>query len=401
MLLGGIIAEFNPFHNGHKYLIEKAREDGCTHIVCVMSGNFVQRGDVAIASKWARAKAAVSGGADLIVELPTPFALSSAQDFARGGVSVLDSMSCVDRLYFGSECGELSLLFQTANAMGTEEYGELVQHFLQSGISYPAACEKAVNRIIGKDSKSVLRSPNDTLASSYICALKNASSRIEPKAVKRVASEHDRFGQYGNFASAAYIRQILLSKGFNGDAELLMPKESAEILKDEFSCGKAPCILEKLQTSILSKLRSMTAEDFKEIPGVSEGLHNRLYSKVRKATGIDSLIEEAETKRYTYSRIRRIVLLSYLSLTKDYVPESAPYIRVLALNERGREILKECKKKACVPIITKAASALRLEDGFAKRLFDKECEMTDKFFLSSPKIMPCGAELTEKIIGQK
>lgn len=396
MKIAGVVAEYNPFHNGHKYQIEQMRKNGVTHVVAVMSGNFVQRGEFAIASKWLRAKTAVMNGVDLVVELPSPYALLSAQGFAQSAVYILNALGCVDELFFGCECGDVDRITKISSAMLTDEFSLKLSLALSGGISYPSAVEKAVCEIIGEEYQGELKSPNNLLATEYVKALIEMHSKIEPKAIERVGVLHDSDTANGEFMSASAIRKNLINQGVETVNDFVPESAYKEILS-EITNGKLPCDHSKLELAFLTKLRALKPEDFRKIPDVSEGLENRISDAVKSSCSVNEIIEKIKTKRYTHSRIRRIILRSFLGLTSEYSTPNPPYARVLALNERGREIIKKAKNNSLIPIITKSAHIPKLDDNFAKMIFSKENELTDIFSLSYPEISPCGAEFTENL----
>lgn len=396
MKIAGVVAEYNPFHNGHRYQVEQMRKNGATHTIAVMSGNFVQRGEFAIASKWMRAKAAVMNGIDLVIELPSPYALLSAQGFAHSAVHILNSLGCVDELYFGCECGDIEMIKSISKAMLCDEFSQSLSDFLSDGISYPTAVEKAVCKLCGDGYNNELKSPNNLLSVEYVNALSRLGSKIEPRAVERVGVEHDSEGSNGKFMSASAIRQSLVNQGIESVFNFV-PECAHEVIRLEAKGGKLPCDFARLELAFLAKLRTLSTDDFRKIPDVSEGLEYRISDAVKSSKSVAEIIEKIKTKRYTHSRIRRIILRSFLGLTADFSAPPPPYARILALNENGREIIKKAKKTASIPIITKSAHIMRLDDEFARKLFAKENELTDIFSLCYPEIMPCGGEFTENL----
>ncbi|MBR5273558.1 MAG: nucleotidyltransferase [Clostridia bacterium] len=396
MKIAGVVAEYNPFHNGHKYQIEQMRKNGVTHVVAVMSGNFVQRGDFAITSKWERAQSAVMNGVDLVIELPSPYALSSAQGFAQSATYILTALGCVDEIYFGCECGDVEIIKKIAESMLSKEYPRRLTASLDEGISYPAACEKAVREILADKYNDELKFPNNLLATEYVKALMEYDSKITPCAIKRVGSMHDSADANGQFASASAIRQTLINQGVDGIRDYV-PISTFKLLSRSQSLGKSPCDLTRLERAFLSKLRALSPADFKDIPDVSEGLENRIADAVKTSLTLEELYEKVKTKRYTHSRIRRIILRTFLGITSRYSASPPPYARILACNVKGRQIIKKAKKITTIPIITKPAHILRMSNPFAKRLFEKENELTDIFSLSSPVPQPCALELTENL----
>lgn len=386
----GIISEFNPFHNGHKYLIDCVKNEGDS-VVCVMSGNFVQRGEPAVADKRIRAKAALLCGADLIIELPVAFSAAGAQTFARGGVKLLDSLGTVDTIAFGSECGKLSDLEKAVNALENKAVYSKISDLMQTGITFAAAREKAVEKIYGGETANILKNPNDILAVEYISALKVLKSEIKPCAVKREGASHDGAESDGAFASAALIRKMMQ----NGeDISKYMPQKAFEVFQSAVNNGYLPADYKKLDTAVLAFLRKSSPEDFKGIPDVSEGIENRIIAASRTADTLSEVFDGAKTKRYTHARIRRIVLCGFLRIKNTYIECGMPYIHILGFNDRGRALLHSAAEKSTLPIAVRNSDFSRLGD-IANMNFKLECTATDIFNLTLPKIRPCGTEMTD------
>lgn len=376
MKIAGVTAEYNPFHSGHEYQLKRTRESGATHIVAVMSGNFVQRGDVAIMNKWARAKAALLSGADLIVELPLPWAMSRAQTFAQGSIGIFNGMGCIDMLAFGSECGDANLLTSAVKAADDGEVLEYMRELLDKGSTFAAARSKAVRNFYPDKVASVLENANDTLAVEYLRASMELGMDVEILPVQRVGALHDG-GVSGNTASASFIRSSLKA---GDDALCFMPQPAKEIFVQERNKGHAPVFIDALELAILAKLRTMTSDELKQVPDVSEGLENRILSSAKTAKTLDELYSLSKTKRYTHARIRRIVLSAYLGIRDNITVGGVPYIRVLGMNERGREILRVCKESATMPIVMRSRDFMSL-DSRAKQVFLTECKATDIYSL--------------------
>ncbi len=391
MNIYGIIAEFNPFHNGHKYLLDKAKESSDSAAVVVMSGNFIQRGEPAILEKHQRAKAALMCGADLIIELPVAFSVSGAQTFARGGVKLLSSLGSVNTLLFGSESGDTSRLSKTAEILNDSKVHNKIYELVKTGVTFAAAREGAVRNIYGGDCADVLKYPNDNLAVEYICALNALRSKIKPEAVRRKGVSHDALQTDGGFASASFIREKIMN---GGSAEGLLPAASYKIFKENLEKGFAPADYKKLDIAVLAFLRKATREDFINVPDVSEGIENRILGGARNARTLNEAFDNAKTKRYTHARIRRIVLCAFLGLRKTDAASGMPYLRVLGFSQKGRGILHEAKKTASLPIVMRACDIQSLDET-AKRAFYLESTATDIFNLALPEIRPCGTEMTE------
>ena len=361
MKTAGIIAEYNPFHSGHKYQLDEIKKS-CHAIVAVMSGSFVQRGDVAITDKWTRAKAAVINGCDLVLELPVCYSLSSAADFAHGGVSLLDKLGIIDRLYFSAECGNTEQLINAARILSNEpaEISARVKEFVSEGMSYPAAYTKAWDDVIDAD---ILTKPNNILALEYIKTIINLNSRIEPLAIKRIGAEHDGVPS-GNIASASHIRG-LISQG--EDYSAYVPEAAYKI----YQSAEMTYDISRLDGFITGTLRTVPL--IRIAAHSPEGLENRIRAAAAEHYGFDAICGAVKSKRYTLSRIRRIVLSAALDLPKSIAPS---YARVLAMNETGKSLLKEIKKKSDIEIITKTAAYNKGDE-----MFDADIRATDIFSL--------------------
>lgn len=389
----GVIAEFNPFHNGHKFFLDQLKGEGNTVTVC-MSESFVQRGESAICSPYARTKMALECGADLILSLPLPFATSGAEKFAVGGVSVLGSLGVIDALAFGSETGNAESLIKCVDCLNSEEFKKSLENSLTSGDSFPKIRQRVVTELTCEAVGSVLSSPNDILAVEYIKAVKQLGFDISFNPIKRKSVDHDSSSVIDNICSASHLRKVVKNEK---EFKSLMPQESFDILLDEISKSKAPGDFEKLNVAMLSKLRGMSVYDFMNLPDVSEGLENRIYSAVRECTDIAGILEKVKTKRYTYSRIKRILLCAFLGIKKTDIQKGAPYIRVLGFNKNGAELLRLAKEKSVLPIVTKSSDVKNLGE-YAKRVYALECFGRDMFSLTLPEPDECGKVMTDKII---
>jgi len=372
----GIICEYNPFHKGHLGHIEETRQitGGDIAVVCVMSGNFVQRGDFAIFNKHARAEMAISCGADLVVELPTPYALQSAEGFAKAGVSILDNLGICDFISFGSESGDINALNDAADAIISEEAQIQTREWLEKGISYAAAQQKAADTILGERSE-IFRSPNNVLGIEYLKALKKSGSEMEPVTVKRKGGEHDSDTGY----SATALRKSFLSGSLPAS---LMPDAALSICKEEIVSGRGPVSIKLAESAILSRLRSI--KNYSDVPGTSEGLEKRFKRFVSSEPSVAAILTGVKTKRYTMSRLRRMLICAALGLKTGDVRSNPPYARVLAMNTTGMKLLAKSREKSKLPIITKPASVYKLNKASVE-LFELEAAVTDFYVLSYPK----------------
>ena len=366
----GIISEYNPFHSGHRYQLDQVRKtfgEDCA-IVCAMSGNWVQRGDAAITDKWARAEMALHGGADLVLEIPTLWAASSAETFARGGVSILDATGVVDTLCFGSEAGQVEPLQAVVDCLDSPLWRNRLRHHLDKGLSFPAARHKATSDLIG-DQADCLRHPNNNLGIEYLRAMKAVGASMEAYTLRREGAAHDDASDGEQIhVSASHLRARFAAH----DPKPMTPHMRAE---DEIEVRADPAFLTECERAILAKLRTMEPEDLAKLPDSSEGLCDRLYAAARQARSLDELYALTKTKRYTHARIRRMVLWAFLGLTEADRPESIPYLRVLGFTERGQLLLKKMKKSASLPILVKPAHASKLSPE-AQRIFQLEARCT-------------------------
>lgn len=381
----GIIAEYNPFHLGHQYQIQALRGllgEDCG-VVAVMSGNFVQRGDFALFPKYARAAAAVGCGADLVVELPTAYAMAGAETFAQGGVSLLAMAGVVTHLGFGSECGRLSQLEQLADCLDSEAYQAGLRRFLNEGMTFAAAREAAVRGILG-GMADCLGQPNNNLGVEYLRAIRRTGAGLEPVTVRRVGAAHDSEGDETSASASAIRRRVLAGEPWKH----LVPPAAAAVLEEAAARGLGPASAQRCGRGILAVLRRMEKEEFCRYDGGGEGLYSRFYDAVRRAADLEELFSLVKTKRYPLARIRRMAMAAYLRLAPP--PERPPYLRVLAANERGRALLREMKRLG-TPVLTKPADAGQLGPE-AERLLEEERRYTDLYLLACPGRKGPGAE---------
>ena len=373
MTVAGIICEFNPLHSGHAYLMARLRQQGADAVVCAMSGNFVQRGEPALVNKLSRAEMAVACGADLVLELPTPWAMATAETFARGGVTLLAMADCT-HIGFGSECGDAAALQATADTLLSPDLQADIRAALAEGVTYAAARQKAVEARLG-GSAAVLRQPNDTLAVEYLKACRQQNAPLSPIVIPRVGAAHDGNAEAG-YASASHIRQLVRQDTFDRALPYL-PEAAAAVLRRELAAGRVTDV-RNVERAILARLRQMREEEFAAYDGGGEGLYHRVYDAVRRCATVEELLEAVKTKRYPAARLRRLVLAAWLELPK--APETVPYARVLAANETGRALLRQMRR-AEQPVLTKAADVAALGSAAAE-LFRREAAYTDLYTLT-------------------
>ncbi len=390
----GVVAEFNPFHNGHKFLVDSLKKNDGDTVTAVMSESFVQRGECACLSPYERTKSALLNGIDLVLSLPVQYATASAEIFGNGGVSVLASTGVIDSLGFGTETDDKEQLLKCAQILLSENLKPYLDKYLNKGISFPKARQLALADMGEIELSAVLETPNNILAVEYLKAILKNNFELGFIPVKRKGASHDSAEIVGNISSASSIRKLLKS---GNDYKELLPEETYEILKKNTENGKAPANFKKIESAILYKLRTMSIDDIKNLPDVSEGLEYRIYDAIKTSFSLDEILEKIKTKRYTHSRLRRIVLCALLNIEKDDLKFSVPYIRVLGFNEKGAILLKEMKEKATLPIITKSSQIEDLSE-VAKRTFFLECQARDIFSLCLPIVDECGKVMTDKVI---
>ena len=357
MVIAGIVAEYNPFHNGHEWHIRRTREalGEDAVIVCCMSGDFVQRGEAAAYSKFARAEAAARCGADLVFELPLPWALSSAEGFARGAVGLLAQLGAVDVLSFGSECGDADALSAAAEALLDPSLGPEIREALADGVPFAAARQSAL-ALRSPESAALLSTPNNILAVEYIKALYDLRSDMRIITFRREGAEHDGAGS-GSIRSASELRTHLAA---GRDIAPVIPAAAAEVFAREHALGRGPVSGRDIEPLLLSRLRMLPDEAFEALPDASEGLANRLMRAAREEPGWDGVLSAAKTKRYALSRLRRMCMCACLGIRKGMADGLPPYARILAATARGREALRLIAGRTRIPIITKPAVAREL-----------------------------------------
>ena len=392
MKISGIICEYNPFHNGHLYHIEQTRKRGATHIVAIMSGNFVQRGDVAVINKFERAKAAVHCGADLVIELPVAYCLSAAEVYAKGAMYLLKGLGCVDELSFGSECGDINLLTEAVKATYACARRPELEDLMKRGNSYPKALQILIRQGYGDEIGLLFSSPNNGLAIEYLKAMIAVKLKIEPFTVKRHEA-HDAQMPIGNIASASLIRQMMESR--TADFDELVPEVSADALSACAATGMT-ARFENLERVLLYRLRTATAEELIHLPEVGQGLENKILS-ARNETSLESMLLAMKSKRYPMARLRRILLDLLIGIQPKDTENPPPYGRILALNERGRDILTAAKNAGTtLPYSTSLAKLAELDDA-CKACAELEARSTAVYGLALRSISPADADYKQMI----
>ena len=387
MKIAGVITEYNPFHNGHAHHLKETRRRGnCDYVVVCMDGSFTQRGEPACMDKWARARLALKCGADAVFELPALWALQPADGFARGGVAVLGGLGC-DLLSFGSEETDINLL-KTLADMGENEPPELraaLREGLAAGKSHARARGEAIAELLGVDA-ALLNSPNLILGTQYLREIRAQNMKMEPLPIKRIGNYHD--AALGDFASATAIRAAI-HDGKMEEARFCVPEPAREELR---RAGR----LHAMDDLLLHTLRGMPPEKIAEIPGVGEGLEQRIARCAAEAAGREELLEALKCKRYTRARLSRICACALLKMTKSTMESHAKpeYARLIGMREDARPLLRELKARSRLPIVSDAAQ-LR-----GDAVFDLECRATDlrALLCDEPSERRAGQEFTRKFV---
>ena len=375
----GIVAEYNPFHNGHARLIEqtRARLGADCPVVCVMSGDFVQRGSPAVYSKFARAEAAARCGADLVLELPLPWSLSSRRAFTRRCGTAGQSRRRA-HLSFGSECGELDPLQRVAEALLDPLLARTCARSCAAASPFAAARQQAVARRVGALAE-LLQAPNNILTVEYLKAIYDQRLELHPLTVLRTGAQHDRFAE-GNIRSASELRMRI---GAGEDVSTFLPRAAAEICAREKARGRGPVLPEALESALLSRLRMLPQTVYNALPGATEGLGNSLYRAAHEEPTLDGVLAAAKSKRYALARIRRMTMCAALGVTAGMDGGTPPYARVLAIGAQGRELLRAIDMRASVPVITKPAAGRSLP-GPAGEIFALTADAHDLYVLGCP-----------------
>ncbi len=373
MKISCVISEFNPFHNGHRYLIQRQRENGTTHIVAVMSGSFVQRGECAALNKNARAHCAILNGVDLVLELPTVWACAAAPVFAKGGVSIIKSMGVADSVFFGSECGDINLISRCAEALLSEEFSTALAKNVNSMPSYAAAVQRSVAETAGEECGEILNSPNNLLAVEYVKEIFRQKAGVTAETISRKGAEHDSDISSGEFASASMLRENI----DNISALAAFVPDCTVPIIENASATNDIATPKSLERVMMYALRTADSQRLKRLPDVSEGLENRLNQSLKGSKSLDEVIGRAVCRRYSAPRIRRALCSLILGIDKEMQAQAPPYIRVLGLNSNGSEILRLMKKSCTVPVITKTAHYKTLLDDNAAKIFDKDVLAAD------------------------
>lgn len=403
----GIIAEYNPFHNGHLYQIEEAkRKTGAEYVVAIMSGNFTQRGNTSLINKWAKAQMAIENGVDIVIELPTIYSISSAENFAEGAIKILDSLKIVDTLCFGTETEDFAALNNIANILYNEpkEYVAILNHELGKGISYPKARENALMMYLNdiKRYANILSGSNNILGIEYLKALKRLKSNMKPYPIQRKKVYYNDDRIIDEFASSTAIRKLVATEQYD-DLRKVMPRNSYSILKEEIRKGNFVLDLIKYEKEILYNLRKMSVREISEIPDVTEGLENAIKNAASSCNSLIEFVNIVKSKRYTQTRIQRILLYVLLGITKKDMLNSkkvTPYVRVLGFNAKGREMLSDiCNINPKIQMITSVKKYTDQNvNKVLKEMLEKDIFATDIYTLGYENESWANLDYTNKLV---
>lgn len=403
----GIIAEYNPFHNGHFYQIEEAKKQtGAKYVVAVMSGNFTQRGNTSLIDKWAKAQMALENGVDIVLELPTIYSVSSAENFAEGAIKILDSLKIVDTLCFGTETVDFAALNNIANVLHNEpkEYVAILNHELGKGISYPKARENALMMYLNdiKRYASILSGSNNILAIEYLKALKRLKSDMTPFSIQRKKVYYNDERIIDEFASSTAIRKLIATEQY-AEVRKVVPMSSYMLLKEKIEKGNFVIDIIKFEKEILYNLRKMTVKQIAELPDVTEGLEYAIKNAANSCNSLLELVNIIKSKRYTQTRIQRILVYALLGITKKDMANArkvTPYARVLGFNKNGREMLSDiCSINPRINMIT---SVKKYEDQninkVLREMLEKDIFATNVYTLGYEDDSWANLDYTNKLV---
>ena len=403
----GIIAEYNPFHNGHFYQIEEAKKQtGAKYVVAVMSGNFTQRGNTSLIDKWAKAQMALENGVDIVLELPTIYSVSSAENFAEGAIKILDSLKIVDTLCFGTETVDFAALNNIANVLHNEpkEYVAILNHELGKGISYPKARETALMMYLNdiKRYASILSGSNNILAIEYLKALKRLKSDMIPFSIQRKKVYYNDERIIDEFASSTAIRKLIATEQY-AEVRKVVPMSSYMLLKEKIEKGNFVIDIIKFEKEILYNLRKMTVKQIAELPDVTEGLEYAIKNAANSCNSLLELVNIIKSKRYTQTRIQRILVYALLGITKKDMANARkviPYARVLGFNKNGREMLSDiCSINPRINMIT---SVKKYEDQninkVLREMLEKDIFATNVYTLGYEDDSWANLDYTNKLV---
>ena len=397
MKIVGLVVEYNPFHNGHLYHLNKSKEvTNATHSIAVMSGNFLQRGEPALFDKYTRAQIAVSNGVDLVVELPSLFACQSAEIFSHGAVTLLNSLNCIDSICFGSEEGDIQILYQIASILTNEpiQFKNILKAYLAEGLLFAVARSKALYDYISSNNlldipeeklNTILNSSNNILGIEYIKSLIRIKSNIKPYTITRIKSEYNSEIISSNICSATAIRKVLKDSFELSDISNVVPYHTLYAIENSIKKAFNP-MFDEYYFDIIKQIIVRDINNLNSYFDVNEGIENKIYKSVFTSNSLDSLQQDIKSKRYTLTRVKRILNNILLGITKEDMNKVKsisyiPYVRVLAFNDKGREIIKQIKLNSDICIVNKFANIDFNSDDLFKTLINYDIKASNIYNL--------------------
>ena len=388
-MLSGVICEFNPFHNGHKYLLKKAKENS-NAVICVMSGNLVERGEIALYPKHIRAQMALENGADIVISLPSGWSMSGAENFAYGGISLLNSCKIVDNIVFGCEDCDVNQLQQIADILFKGKADSRIKEYLSTGITYAAARTCALEELLPFSSE-IIKKPNNILAIEYLIALKKLGMKTNITPIKRIGADHDSKLSSDSVSSASNIRDMIKNNDMLNVSKFV-PEGVLDIIRNTDYADE-----KRLEKAFLYKLRSMNKDDFAKLPDISEGLENSIYSAIKSGSSYNDILNKIKSKRYTLARIRRILMSACFDIDNSFLKQAPPYMHILGFSKTGESLIPKITDVSPIPVILSTKDLVKL-DNFGKKVFESESKIADLYSLSFTPPLFSGTEYTNKII---
>ncbi len=397
----GLVVEYNPFHNGHLYHLEQSKKiTNCDYSVAIMSGNFLQRGEPALLDKWTRAKMAVDNGVDLVIELPFIYASRSAEFFSDGAIKILDSLGIVDSLCFGSEVGITHILSDIADILVDEPnlFKSSLKNNLELGLSFPKARSVALVEFFKSNNygktdqiENIMSSPNNILAIEYMKSLKKINSKIEPFALQRTSSNYHDKNISGDISSATSIREDFFKNKNLENIKSVIPHSTYKYMESFLEKNISFNSIDNFCEILLYVFRLISYDKLSNVVGVEEGLQNRILKAFNNSNNLEFILNEISTKRYTNTRIKRILIHALIGLDKDTfkkLDSAGPkYIRVLGANANGLKILSKAKATSTLPIITKFSNHKKSNDNLLDEMIDFDKKATDLYFAGMSKFI--------------
>lgn len=404
----GIVSEYNPFHNGHIMHLKKSIElTKADFTIAIMSGNFAQRGDTSLIDKWSKAEMALKQGIDLVIELPTIYSTSSAENFAEGAIKILNALGIVDYLSFGSEIGDIKPLDDVAKVLAKEpkEFSDLIKYQLKSGLSYPKARELAIQKYFGTSPIYIdaIQNPNNILGVEYLKALKRTKSQITPITIKRDYAQYNSSQINNGITSSTAIRNMILN---DQNIHSVVPFETYEIIQKLSENGQIIPNLKIFEKEIIYSLRKMSLKEIANLQDVTEGLENKIKEAVDSTNNLDILIQKIKSKRFTQTRIQRIFIYALLNITKHDISVSKkviPYIRILGFNKHGKRIISaiaEHNPKAKIVVSVKRFFETN-KDSHLQNMLMKDILATNIYTLGYKNNSISNLDYTHKILELK